>query len=97
MRLPFLFIFIIVLFPRLIFAEPEYTFDLDEIEKKPYSFGGYLEARPVLLGFDKDAAFYRLKLYIEKQYTPLENYIKNKYLIKKNLFYLILALNFKDF
>ena len=63
MRLLILFVFMIVLFPRLIFAESEYIFDLDEIEKKPYSFGGYVEARPVFLGFDKDAALHKLKLY----------------------------------
>jgi len=63
MKLLILLILTIVLLPQLIFAESEYSFNLDEIKKKSYSFGGYFEARPVLLGFDKDAAFYKLKLY----------------------------------
>ena len=63
MILLILFIFMDVLFPQLIFAESKYAFDLDEIEKKSYSFGGYVETCPVFLGFDKDAALYKLKLY----------------------------------
>lgn len=38
----------------------EYSFDLSEVEKKILDFGGYLEARPRLLGLDFDAALYRL-------------------------------------
>ena len=63
MRLLILIIIASMFFPQLILAESEYSFNLDEIEKKPYSFGGYLEARPALLGFDRDAALYKLKLY----------------------------------
>ena len=74
MRLLILFIFMTLLFPQLILAEPEYSFDLDEIEKKPYSFGGYLEARPALLGFDRDAALYKLKLYNKDEGETAEEY-----------------------
>lgn len=63
-----------LLFPQLILAESEYSFDLDEIEKKPYSFGGYLEARPALLGFDRDAALYKLKLYNKDEGETAEEY-----------------------
>jgi hypothetical protein len=52
-----------ILVPRFIFAQDEYEFDLSEIEKKPYSLGGYIEARPVLFGLDRDAALYKLKFF----------------------------------
>jgi hypothetical protein len=48
-------------------AEEAYTFDLAEIEKKPYSFGGYVELRPVLYVLDKDAALYQLQYYKNPQ------------------------------
>ncbi len=41
----------------------EYTFDLSEIEKKPYTFGGLAEFRPVLSGLDHGAAFHKLRFY----------------------------------
>ena len=44
-------------------AQEEYTFDLSQIEKKPFEFGGYLEFRPVLLGLDQDSNFYLLRFY----------------------------------
>ncbi|MCK5306858.1 MAG: hypothetical protein KAJ66_06975 [Candidatus Omnitrophica bacterium] len=64
----------IVLSPRLIFAESEYSFDLDEIEKKAYSLGGYIETRPVFLVFDKDSALYKLKLYNQDEGKTSEEY-----------------------
>ena len=42
-------------------AEETYTFDLSEIEKKPYHFGGYVEAKPILSRIRSDSAIYRLK------------------------------------
>ena len=44
-------------------AEENYTFDLSEIEKKPYHFAGYVEARPVFYGLKSDAAFYQLRFF----------------------------------
>ena len=44
-------------------AQEEHTFDLSEIEKKEFQFGGYLEFRPVLFGLDRDSRFYKLKFY----------------------------------
>jgi len=44
-------------------AQEEYTFDLSEIEKKPFHFGGYLEFRPVLFGLDRDSWLYKLRFY----------------------------------
>ena len=62
MRLLPLALLLIISFAVLVHAE-EYTFDLSEIEKKPYHIGGYLELRPVLFGLDRDAALYKLKFY----------------------------------
>ena len=39
----------IVLFSGVLRAD-EYSFDLAEVEKKPYYIGGYAELRPVLYG-----------------------------------------------
>ena len=44
-------------------AQEEHTFDLSEIEKKAFQFGGYLEFRPVLFGSDKNSWLYKLKFY----------------------------------
>ncbi|MDP8257870.1 MAG: hypothetical protein P9L90_00385 [Candidatus Aadella gelida] len=74
MRLFILLIVASVLFPQLILAESEYSFSLDEIEKKPYSLGGYVEARPVLFGLDDDAALYKLKLYNQDLGKTAEEY-----------------------
>ena len=52
----------------------EYSFDLSEIEKKPYHIGGYVELRPVLFGLDKDASLYRLRFYNHNEGTTLEEY-----------------------
>ena len=41
----------------------EYTFDLSEIEKKAFQFGGYVEVRPILLILDRDSLLYQLRLY----------------------------------
>ena len=42
-------------FPLPAPAEESYTLDLSEIEKKPYHFAGYLEARPILYGLNTNA------------------------------------------
>lgn len=44
-------------------AEETYTFDMSEIEKKPYAFAGYVEAKPVFYGLNTDAALYKLRFY----------------------------------
>jgi len=44
-------------------AAESYSFDPDEIEKKPYHFGGLIEIKPVLFGLDRDAAFYKLRFF----------------------------------
>src|SRR3990172_5141499 len=59
--------------PSSAFPE-EYTFDLSEIEKKPYHIGGYAEFRPVFFGLDKDASFYKLTFYNRDEGAALEEY-----------------------
>ena len=60
------------------FSQDEYQFDLSEIEKeiekKPYSFGGFFEFRPVLFGLDHDAAFYKIKFSDKDEGSTLEQY-----------------------
>jgi hypothetical protein len=57
----------LLLWLALFFAYPvsgqEYKFELEEIEKKPYHTGGYLELRPTLFGLDREAALYKLRFY----------------------------------
>jgi hypothetical protein len=61
-----------------VFCQDDYQFDLSEIEKeiekKPYYIGGFLEFRPVLLGLDHDAAFYRIRFFDQDQGSTLEQY-----------------------
>src|SRR3990172_3210226 len=59
--------------PSSAFPE-EYTFDLSEIEKKPYHIGGYAEFRPVLFGLDKDTSLYKLIFYNRDEGATLEEY-----------------------
>jgi hypothetical protein len=41
----------------------QYKFEPSEYEKKPYRFGGFVEARPVLDGFNKGSAFYKANFF----------------------------------
>jgi len=52
----------------------EYSFDLSEVEKKPYHLGGYAELRPVLYGLDRDAALYQLRFYNRDEGHTLPEY-----------------------
>jgi hypothetical protein len=74
MRLLIIFILLLLLVPQLVPAQDEYKFDLSEIEKKQYSFGGYIEARPVLFGFDREAALYKLKFFDRDEGKTAEEY-----------------------
>ncbi len=49
--------------PAFAVAGEEYTLDPTETEKKPYHVGGYIEFKPVLLGLDRDSAFYKLRFF----------------------------------
>ena len=69
---------LIFICPPSVFGKDEYEFDLSEIEKeierKPYSIGGFLELRPVLFGLDRDAAFYRIRFPDQDQEAIEEQY-----------------------
>ena len=55
-------------------GEEEYSFDLSEIEKKPWHIGGYFEFRPVLFGLDTDSALHKLRLYDHDKENVREEY-----------------------
>jgi len=44
----------------------EYSFDLSEIEKKPYSFGGYVELLSTMYQYDDESAVYGIKYQDEQ-------------------------------
>jgi hypothetical protein len=49
--------------PARLPAQETYSFDLAEIEKRPYQFGGYVEAKPISFQIRQDASLFRLKYY----------------------------------
>jgi len=63
-----------VFLPQDLHAEEPYTFDLSETEKKPYHFGGYVEAKPVNFWADTNAALYKLKYYNQDVGRTLQEY-----------------------
>ncbi|MFC2076275.1 hypothetical protein ACFLT7_04250 [candidate division KSB1 bacterium] len=67
---------IILTVPSL--SQDQYEFDLSEIEKqiekKPYSLGGFLEFEPVLLGLDRDAALYKFRFFDRDEGSVTERY-----------------------
>jgi len=71
---------ILILVPLFAFAQDDYSFDISEIEKeiekKPYTLGGYLEVLPKIFALDHDAAFYKLNFYnrSEKDYFDEYNF-----------------------
>lgn len=52
----------------------DYSFDISEIEKKPFHFGGYAEFSPEISSADVDAALYRLKYYNQDEDDPADAY-----------------------
>ena len=72
-KLLFLALLFIIGSTAFVSAE-EYTFDMSEIEKKPYHIGGYAEFRPVLFGLNKKASLYKLKFYNRDEGSTLEEY-----------------------
>ncbi|MDP2840005.1 MAG: hypothetical protein Q8O11_08105, partial [Syntrophales bacterium] len=63
-----------LLLPTAGLAEESYSFDISEIEKKSYHFGGYVELRPVVYGLDKDSALYKLQYYDQDRGATLEEW-----------------------
>jgi hypothetical protein len=62
-----IFLYLCLISPARVFPQEnkpeEYRFDVSEIEKKPYHFGGYLEFMPILFGLDQSASIYKLLFY----------------------------------
>jgi hypothetical protein len=61
---------LLLLFSGIVYGQEPYEVDLSEIEKeiakaadKPYSFGGFFEFQPILLGIDHDSAVARVRLF----------------------------------
>ncbi|RJR31457.1 MAG: hypothetical protein C4576_31895, partial [Desulfobacteraceae bacterium] len=67
----FLCLLLLHLFSQNCRAE-EYKFEVGEIEKKDYQFGGYVEANPVLFGLDKDSRLYKLRFYNRDEGSTLD-------------------------
>lgn len=55
-------------------SQDEFSFDLSEIEKKPYHLGGHAEFRPILFGLDRDASLYKLRFYNRDEGRVVEEY-----------------------
>jgi hypothetical protein len=51
-----------LLFPSLLYAGDEFSFDLEEIEKKPFQMGGYLELRGEHMDINQGSVFTNLNL-----------------------------------
>jgi len=66
-----LVVILLLFLPMAVFADDSYTFNVSEIEKKPYHFGGYVEFRPVLYVLDKDSAYYQLQYYNQDRGSTL--------------------------
>jgi hypothetical protein len=69
-----LFVVAALINPFQLGAADEFSFDTSETEKKPYSFGGYAEAQPILFFLDKDAALYKTRFYDRHVSNPLPQY-----------------------
>ncbi len=57
-----LFIISFALFPSFLCAEDEFSFDLEEIEKKPFQMGGYLELRGEHMDINQRSVFSNVNL-----------------------------------
>ncbi len=55
-------------------GEEEYSFDLTEIETKPWHVGGHVEFRPVLFGSDTNSVLHKLRLYDHHKENVREEY-----------------------
>ena len=53
---------LLLLIPVLVYGEDEFTFDLDEIEKKPLHWGGYIELKWEHMDINQGSAFSSLNL-----------------------------------
>jgi hypothetical protein len=63
---------LVLIRPLSLRAEETYTFDLNEIEKKPYHVGGYVEMKPTIYQTRQDSSLYRLRYYNRDLGSSLE-------------------------
>jgi len=57
-----LFLVSTAVFPSFVYGGDEFSFDMDEIEKKPYTVGGYIELRGEHMDINQDSVFTNLNL-----------------------------------
>ena len=74
MRITILTLIFLSLLVTGLYAQEEHTFDLEEIEKKPFHFGGYLEFRPVFFDLDRDSRLYTLRFYAIDEGNSISDY-----------------------
>ena len=55
-----LFVLVQVALPGVLKAEEDYSFDIEEFEKKSFDWGGYVELKWDHIDFNQDGTFYRL-------------------------------------
>jgi hypothetical protein len=53
--------------------QPEYPIAIPDLDPKPYSFGGFVEARPIAFWLDPEAALYGLRFVGEEKTTRQYN------------------------
>lgn len=70
-RVCVLAILLCIMLPPWAGAEDSYSFDPAEIEKKPYSLGGYVEFKSITFGLDRDSALYKLRFFNDPRGTIL--------------------------
>lgn len=63
------FILLLFLFPAFAYAEQDFSFDLDEFEKKPLEWGGYVEFKWDHIDLHQGSAFSRLNLSDDSRST----------------------------
>jgi len=68
------FSLLVLVFPLSDCRAEEYTFEISEIEKKPYHLGGYAEINPILFGLDRDASLYKLRFFNRDEGSTIEQY-----------------------
>ncbi len=69
-----LLLFAALMMPPTAGAADDYSFDTSETDKKPYSFGGYAEFKPILFALDRDSALYKTRFYDRHVSSPLQEY-----------------------
>jgi hypothetical protein len=69
-----LLFFAAMMMPHPAGAADDYAFDTSETDKKPYSFGGYAEFKPIIFALDRDSALYKTRFYDRHVSDPLQEY-----------------------